>query len=52
MDGEFVALAEKSFNGFLREMAVAGTDIDNERVQSARGAGQGFAEASINRLAN
>jgi len=49
VDGQLVAFAEKGFGPLPGEVAVASTDIDNERIQTAGDARQGLAETRINR---
>jgi hypothetical protein len=40
VDLKLVSFAEKSFNRFLREMAMAGAHIHDKRIGRLRGAGQ------------
>ena len=44
--------AEERFDGFLRQVAVPGADVDHERIRSTGGRGQRSAQPRINGLAN
>jgi hypothetical protein len=47
-----VSLAEKRLDGLLREMAMAGADVDHQRVGGRRRPRQGLAQPGIDRLAH